>query len=352
MEQKYLNNIDKYKLQKYVGQMRQVAGVREIEFREGRASGVKAVEVSTGSGFSFTVLPDRGMDIADATYCGKPLAWMSKNGITAPQYFENGGIGFLRSFSGGLITTCGLTQAGDPGVDGDEVLGIHGRISHIPAENYEVREYWDDCDYRIEISGRVRESCLYKENLVLKREIRCSMGESRVTVADSVENQGFCESPFMLLYHINLGYPIVSEDSRLYSSAHQVTPWNEDAMKGDGLYDKFETPAKDYQWQAFLHHMPEEEERVYAAVVNEELSLGVYVSYRQDQLPCFNEWKMMGQQDYVVGLEPGINIPEGRLSARDNGTLRTLKPGETYHNEYEIGVLDGPDEIKDFVDKL
>lgn len=106
---------------------------------------------------------------------------------------------------GGLLTTCWLTQVGAPGVDGDEVLGIHGRISHLPAESVNVHEAWQ------------------------------------------------------------------------------------------------------------------------------------------------TEWKMMGQQDYVVAIEPGNCIPEGRLEARKNNRLQRLKPGQSYEIEYEIGVLEGIEAIDNFV---
>ncbi|KJS50575.1 aldose 1-epimerase family protein [Desulfosporosinus sp. BICA1-9] len=335
-------------LRQYVGSMNQLAGARVFEYKNGRADGIKGIDVKTGSGFRFTVLPDRGMDIADAEYCGKSLAWMCKNNLAAPQYFENGGLGFLRSFNGGLITTCGLTQAGDPGVEGDEVLGIHGRISHLPAEIINVEENWCGDDYVIKLSGKIRESRLYAENLVLKREIICKMGESKVLINDLIENEGYNESPFMILYHINFGFPIVSKETRLYSSAIKVEPFNRDAREGDGEYSLFDRPTKGYQWQGFMHIMPQDREKVYAGLVNESIDFGGYVAYSPEQMPCFNEWKMMGQQDYVVGLEPGINIPEGRIEARRNGRLTTLKPGERYEINFEIGVLEDRNAIERF----
>ena len=95
--------------------------------------------------------------------------------------------------------------------------------------------------------------------------------------------------------------------------------------------------------------MPKGRERVTAGLVNEELGFGGYVAYSPKEMPCFNEWKMMGQQDYVVGLEPGINIPEGRLEARENGRLSTLKPGESRTFSYKIGILPDRSAIAGYV---
>lgn len=53
----------------------------------------------------------------------------------------------------------------------------------------------------------------------------------------------------------------------------------------------------------------------------------------------------MGQQDYVVGLEPGINIPEGRVEARKHGRLVTLNLGQARSIHLEIVVLRDHEDI-------
>lgn len=332
-------------IRQYIGSMSQFAGAREYYCKGGRSEGVKVIEVKTGSGFRFIVAPDRGMDILDAEYCGKPLAWLCKNGLVAPQYFENGGEGFFRSFGGGLITTCGLTQAGADCIDGKEVLGIHGRASHIPAERYSIDEYWEKDEYYIKITGYVRETCLYAENILLKREIICKAGDSKFTLNDIIVNDGYNKSPFMLFYHINFGCPVVSEDSVLYTSAERIEGWGGAALKGKCEYDSFQKPTPDYEWQGFLHHMNPEAENAFVGLVNDSINFGGYVKYSPKQMPSFNEWKMMGQQDYVVGLEPGICIPEGRIEARKNNRLRYLEPGENYEISFEVGALTDKKEI-------
>ncbi|MCJ7662215.1 MAG: aldose 1-epimerase family protein, partial [Anaerolineales bacterium] len=50
-----------------VGQIRQLGGTRHIVLDEGRAKGVSAIDVNTGSGFQFSIIPDRGLDISAAT---------------------------------------------------------------------------------------------------------------------------------------------------------------------------------------------------------------------------------------------------------------------------------------------
>lgn len=52
-----------------------------------------------------------------------------------------------------------------------------------------------------------------------------------------------------------------------------------------------------------------------------------------NELKYFTEWKMMGEYDYVLGLEPGNCTPDGRNVMRKIKTLEFLNAGESkVHN--------------------
>jgi hypothetical protein len=85
---------------------------------------------------------------------------------------------------------------------------------------------------------------------------------------------------------------------------------------------------------------PKTKERACAALFNEALGVGAYVRYRVDTLPLLVEWKMLGEQEYVVGLEPGACRLEGRAELLRRNEAPMLAPGETRRFEVEIGVLD------------
>ena len=339
----YGKEMSRGELLRRVGRMSQIAGAREMTCRGGRQEGVKAIEVYNDTGLRFTVLADKGMDIGSADFGGKSISWMCKNGIVAPQYFENGGMGFFRSFSGGLLSTCGLTNVGDGGMDGDMELGLHDRIGNLPAESVQVDEYWDGDDYYIEVKGTVRQSCLYHENLTLTREISCKLGEPKIRITDMIENAGYNDTPLMMMYHMNFGYPLLSRGTRLYSQAERT--WLLAGENTDAAYDAFLPPTKGYAYQCIAHDMPDRDS-VSVALVNHAMDFGAYIAYSPTQLPFFDVWKMTGEQDYVVGLEPGISLPEGRISARENGRLMMIHPEEVYICTLEIGVLDGKQQIE------
>src|SRR3954468_19882962 len=91
--------------------MRQIAGIRTLELTDGRARGMRVAEVYTGSGFRFTVLIDRAMDIREAEMGGRPIAWLHP-ALAGPELYEPEGYGWGRSWGGGLVTTAGLTFFG------------------------------------------------------------------------------------------------------------------------------------------------------------------------------------------------------------------------------------------------
>ncbi len=87
-------------------------------------------------------------------------------------------------------------------------------------------------------------------------------------------------------------------------------------------------------------------------IVNRRLGLGVYQLFRNDQLPEFMVWRMMGEGAYAVALEPGTNRAAPRSELRENGEIVELAAGETRSYELELGVLDGASAIDAFAGRV
>jgi hypothetical protein len=330
---------DKDALRRLIGSEGQVAGIRLLELADGRVRGMRAAEVFTGSGFRFTVLLDRGLDIGAAEHAGRPLAWLH-DALAAPAHYEPSGIGWLRSFGGGLLTTCGLTHYGAPDPEG-EGFGLHGRASHLPAANLRVRQEWRGDDYVLEIEGETRQARLFGENLRLERRISTRLGATGLQIEDRVTNEGFRPSPVAVLYHCNLGFPVVSPDSELLVEDRAVRPRDEAARLGLAEHRRFGPPDAGYAEQVFFH-----EPRVgaggdaAAAVVNRALGFGAYLRWRAAELPVLAHWKMTGAGEYVCGLEPSTHeMRPTRQQLRDEGLLRELPPGGSLSFRLELGAL-------------
>lgn len=338
-----------------VGNWRQIGGTRHVILNDGRSKGVAAIDVDTGAGLRFTVLPDRGLDISEASYRGINLVYLTPNGEAHPAFYEPVGMGWLRTFFGGLLTTCGFTYLGPPGRDGEVDLGLHGRATTIPARQVCDSSRWEGDEYRIQISGIVEECALFGDKIRLTRTITTGIGRKHLLVHDQAENFGYAPSPFTLLYHVNVGFPLLDASSELFLSAAESFPCDEQSSKGMAAMYRFTAPVPGFQEENFLHRMAADDEGwAYAALIHRYLEggLGLYLRFQVATLPYLNEWKMMGQGDYVVGIEP-CNAPcENRALLRQQGLLPFLEPGEVREMHLEIGVLEGEEEVQSFVERV
>ena len=126
-----------------------------------------------------------------------------------------------------MLTTCGLQNVGLPSDDEGASFGLHGRISNIAARNVAHRVIEEDGRLVAEVSGEMRETDVFGADLLLRRRITLPMGETVLHVADEVLNQGHAPAALMILYHVNLGYPVVADGARLITPTAQITPRDE-----------------------------------------------------------------------------------------------------------------------------
>lgn len=337
----------KQEIMRRVGDLSQIGGVRSSILAGGRGEGVHVLDVRNGSGLNFSVVPSRGMDIAWTEWKGIPLAHIGKPGMSHPAFFEHDGSGFLRNFFCGLLTTCGLTYMGAACRDNGDELGVHGRVNNIPAEFMNASQEWEGNDLVMTVSGKVSESMFFKENMVLSRCIVTRSNKNILWIHDAVENQGFSEQPLMMLYHFNFGFPLVSENTRLYLPDNSsLTARDGEAKKGLDRYDSFSGPIHNFKEQVYYHSPATKENgETYACLYNHQMDLGVYLKYSITQLPHLIQWKMMGEGDYVVGLEPANAYPEGRAAMRARDMLQKISPGEIRSFDLEIGIIEDITEL-------
>jgi hypothetical protein len=331
-----------------VGDISQLGGIRNLTLNDGNENGVRAVEVRSGTGFRFVVLPDRGMDISEADHAGRSLCWRSSTGDVAPAFFEPTGRGWLRGFFGGLLTTCGLTYVGPSGTDEGETLGQHGRITYIPARNVQADGEWQGDEYVMWVQGKVSETTSVTPKLTMARKISTRLGANSVTVEDTIENEGHTSSPFMMLYHLNFGFPLVSGDTLLLSPTKSVVTVGRQKVTQPDLYRRFQDPTPGFQELVFRHEVvPAADGYVTAALINKGLvPFGAYVRYRWKELPHLWEWKMLAQGVYTVAMEPANCWIEPRAEARQRGELQFLEPGQIIRQHLEIGVCTSKEEVE------
>lgn len=313
----------------HIGHASQLWGVEEVRLVGGKGDGMRLFQLRNGAGLELTVCADRCADIYRLLFKGDNMGYFSPVGYVAPAYYDGKGTGFLKSFTAGFLTTCGLTAVGSPCRDDGEELPLHGTIGNTPCE----RIWWDEDEENIYIHAHINDSGIFSRKLYLKRRIAVGKKENRFVICDTIENQGDAESPVMLMYHMNLGYPLLSEHAVVEIPAASVTPRNDHAAKDLADCCRMLPPTPGFKEQCYFHHFEGEGK---ASVYNPDLGKGLTIRFDANSLDHFTQWKMMGCRDYVLGLEPGNCHPDGRDVMRRQGRLKFLKPAESI--TYEVIV--------------
>jgi len=327
-----------------VGDVGQLGGAEPAVLTDGTSAGVRVIQVRSAGGLSFTVIADRALDIGTADYCGVPLAWRSPVGVAHPAFTPGTDRGWLDTFGGGLVTTCGLATVGQPSQDGADRLGLHGRISSVPAGSVRSGGGWVGDEYVVTVSGRVREASALGAVLQLERRITTRVGQPTLRVDDIVTNVGRTRTPHMFRYHCNLGYPLLSSETTADLKTQSVeardtfqdrpsTQSTEDLTRFTGPTEGADesvhtvTPSGTGAWAQ-------------AVMTNPRLLGGMSLTLRWTRrtLPWLVVWKQLAAGTYVTALEPSTGHDEGRRAERARGTPLDLKPNEQRRYALEITV--------------
>ncbi|MFT4220945.1 MAG: aldose 1-epimerase family protein [Microbacterium sp.] len=292
------------------------------------AAGSRRIRVVNGP-LDVDLLPDRGLDVAQVRAHGVPIAWTSATGFPPLNADAADGRGWARAFGGGLVTTCGLLNYGPQAVDGGIAHPMHGRYSSLSARVVRA----DVVDDEVVVEGVVREASLFGSDLELRRRITSPIGQTRLRIADVVVNRGNDAVEPMVLYHVNFGWPLVDEGTRLVSPALAVEPRDAAAAAGRARWDTFPAPAHPYPEQVFAHALPAGGEA--EVVVDNPRGLSARVRFDASALRGLFQWRVAEPGCHVLGIEPAT-APTilGRADARERGLLRALEPGAAL----ELGV--------------
>ena len=313
----------------YIGHPSQLCGVEEVRLAGGKGDGMRLLQLRNSVGLEMAICADRCADIYRLTFKGDNMGYFSANGYVSPSYYDDKGAGFLKSFTAGFLTTCGLTAVGSPCTDEGEDLPLHGTIGNTPCE----RTWYDEDEENIYIHAHINDGGIFSHKLYLKRTITCGKQTNTIMITDTIENQGDTKTPVMLLYHMNMGYPLLSENAVVEIPSVSVKPRNDHAAKDLDTCCKMLPPTPNFEEQCYFHSF---ENAGKASIYNPDIRKGLTISFDASKLDHFTEWKMMGYRDYVLGLEPGNCHPDGRDVMRQQGTLKFLDPGESI--TYEVNV--------------
>ena len=315
--------------------------VTKRTLQAGLSRGVDVIEVDNGT-FRFVVVPTRGMGVWRANLGEVQLGWNSPvKGPVHPslvRLWEPSGIGWLDGFDE-LLVRCGLESNGAPEFDdkGELVYPLHGKIANVPAQKVEVTI--DGETGEIAVSGTVDEARLFGNKLRMVSTITTRAGQPGMTVTDRITNISAEQSELELLYHVNLGTPLLDPGSKVVLPVRKVAPRDEVAVGNLAEWDTYgaETPGS-AEAVFFFELASESDGRTQGLLRNAAGDQGVSLKFNREELPCFTLWKnRQAEADgYVTGLEPAINFPNVKSFEKQQGRVAVLSPGQS--REFEVTI--------------
>lgn len=267
-----------------ISNLAQIASVRRYTLTEGRGRGLDVIDCDNGK-IRFLLNVSKALDMMQLYHEGQNVSFLSKNAFEARE------IPFARRFEGGMIYTCGLDNVGRR-----EGYELHGTLHSIPAEILRA-----ECtEEGITVEAVIRDAALFGQNLALYRKISAPIGAECVTIEDTLVNEGYTDAEYSLLYHINVGYPLLDDGAEIEADVAEVEPLGAWAEENEPklLQIRKPLPGEDETCYYLKLNRPE------ISLINGKVGKKLTVRYSKDTLPCFLLWKSMASGDYAVGLEP------------------------------------------------
>jgi len=320
--------------------------VRSRRLSGGRREGVLLVELVAGETKVF-ILPDRGLGIWKMVSGGVELGWQSP--VAGPVHpalvplGEPSGFGWLDGFDE-LVARCGLVSNGAPDFDatGRLVHGLHGRIANLPA--HELLVTLDEEAGTISLAGAVDETRFLIHALRLETRLVLSADRPRIVWTDTVTNRAERPATMQLLYHVNLGPPLLAAGAELVAAIDELAPRDATAAADVPTWNRYVAPRAGRGEDVFFARIrPAADGLASALLVAPDGSQAAGLSWRADTLPCFALWKNQGglADGYVTGLEPATNFPNPRSYEERQGRVVSLGPGERVRFELALEHVAG-----------
>ena len=262
----------------------QVASVRHYTMTEGASRGLDVIDCDNGK-IRFLLNASRALDIMQLYHCGQNVSFVSKNG------FVEKDDKFPRRFEGGMLYTCGLDVLGNK-----EGYEQHGLFHKQSAEILRA-----ECDENgIVVEALIRQTTLFGENLVMRRKYTSAIGDDKVTLEDTLTNCAYTDAQYCLMYHVNVGYPMLDEGAKVVADITSTTPCNDWAEKNINCALTMSDDIAGATETCYFHNLAKPS----VSLVNEKIGKTFTLTYSKETLPCFLQWRSMASGDYALGLEP------------------------------------------------
>jgi len=295
------------------GNLSQACSVNRYIDDSGRGRGEHILSVSNGV-LNFTLEEDRCLDILQLFHRGTNIGFMSKNGLYSRK------TDFERAFPAGMLYTCGLDSVG--GIAGHET---HGRVHNIPAEIEHI-----EAGENIEITGVVRDSALFGQNMELRRTIKTEYGSGRIQICDEITNRAYKPFDLALLYHVNIGWPVLDAGAEIEAKVDDTFGRTALARENIRKWCLMEAPDDLIDEMVYYHKTSDGRVEVRSIPSGKSVS----IKFDKNVMPYFLEWKSRGSGDYALGIEPSTTRLDELFETKE------IPAGQSVKFSLEIKIKD------------
>ena len=330
---------------------------RHGRFVGGLADGVEVVEIHTPE-LRVMALPSRGMAIWYLEAGGVRFGWHSP--VPGPVHpdrvpvHDPSGLGWLEGFHE-LVARCGLESNGPPEHDEQGRLRypLHGRIGNLPASSLKLE--YDEDGGRVELIGEIYEARLFVKRLRLRSRLRVHAGSAKVELLDDVTNELSAPATAQLLYHINVGPPVLGDGATLEAPVKELAP--KDALSAGEIdhWTKCGPPQNEFTERVYFSQLHADQSEIASAMLRAaDGESALAVEFNTSQLPRFIFWKNTAAETdgYVVGLEPATSYPNPRSFETEQGRVVRIPPGETQSFRVSLHPLTGAEAVEAMSEKI
>jgi hypothetical protein len=146
----------------------------------------------------------------------------------------------------------------------------------------------------------------------------------------------------MLLYHFNLGFPLLGPEATLDVDMEETVPHDALSASEMATWHRYGPPQADYMERNYWHRpRADAQGMVDVRLSNPASNLALCWRYRLKELPVLLQWKNLSRGAYVAGVEPcnthGMTGPAAPASEEH---LPHLAPGETRHTTIDLEIVD------------
>ncbi|MEZ6135969.1 MAG: aldose 1-epimerase family protein [Pirellulaceae bacterium] len=308
--------------------------LQRFRLTDGPRAGVELLVVDSGR-VRAAICPTRGMSLWKARFDNLDFGWKSPvQGPIHPSFVasaEPSGIGWLDGFDE-LLARCGLRSFGAPDFDaaGRVQFAVHGRVGNLPAQNVQV--HFEPQHSQLHVLGEVNETRFLQYNLRLTSTYTFRFDEPTIEVRDRVTNAGGTPTSMQILYHVNIGQPILEGGAKLHLAAAQIAARDHRAAEDLQQWDTYLPPTTGYAEQVYFSESVAGRDGWSTALLTDsQAERGFALHYQPTTLPYFSQWKnTVAEADgYVTGLEPATGFPNPRSFEEARGRTVALAAGES-----------------------